>query len=221
MFDGIAGHYDFLNHFLSAGIDILWRKKAIRQLKDYNPQHILDIATGTGDLAIEALSLNPTKITGVDISEKMLEVGRKKLKTKSLEQKIELQKGDAENLPFEDETFDAVTVAFGVRNFENLLPGLKSMNRVLKKDWKVVILEFSNPKSFPVKQLYRFYFKSILPLVGKVISKHQSAYTYLPNSVGAFPDGKEFLKILESAGYQSCKSIPLTMGIATIYTGIK
>lgn len=221
MFNNIAGHYDFLNHFLSLGIDILWRKKAIRLLKDIHPKHILDIATGTGDLALEALTLNPEKITGVDVSEGMLALGREKIKKRNLENKIELLLGDSENLPFESNTFDAITVAFGVRNFENLEKGLSDMYRVLKPGGRVVVLEFSKPKKFPVKQLYNFYFKNILPLMGKLISKDSSAYTYLPESVNAFPDGNNFLDILKSTGFKDARWISLTLGVAAIYVGKK
>ena len=201
MFNSISGKYDFLNHFLSLGIDILWRKRAVRLLKKHQPKLILDIATGTGDFAIEALSLNPEKIIGVDISEGMLSVGREKLIKKNLTDKIELISGDSEFLPFEDNLFDAVIVSFGVRNFENLEKGLSDMLRVLKPGGKVVILEFSKPKSFPFKQLYKFYFQWILPKIGKLISKNHAAYTYLPDSVQAFPDGDDFLNILDKKSF--------------------
>ena len=202
MFNSISGKYDFLNHFLSLGIDILWRKRAVRLLKKHQPKLILDIATGTGDFAIEALSLNPEKIIGVDISEGMLSVGREKLIKKNLTDKIELISGDSEFLPFKDNFFDAVIVSFGVRNFENLEKGLSDMLRVLKPGGKVVILEFSKPKSFPFKQIYQFYFQWILPKIGKLISKNHAAYTYLPDSVEAFPDGDDFLNILNKIGFQ-------------------
>ncbi|PCH96564.1 MAG: bifunctional demethylmenaquinone methyltransferase/2-methoxy-6-polyprenyl-1,4-benzoquinol methylase UbiE [Bacteroidetes bacterium] len=221
MFDNISGNYDFLNHFLSAGIDILWRKKAIGKLKNHQPKTILDVATGTADLAIEALSLKPEQVTGIDISVKMLEVGKKKIATKKLESQIHLEVGDAENLPFKDESFDAVMSAFGVRNFENLEKGLQSMNRVMKKGGMVVILEFSKPKTFPISSIYKLYFKRVLPIIGKVVSNHNSAYTYLPNSVMEFPDGDDFLSIMSSCGFTDCKSQSLTLGIATIYTGKK
>jgi demethylmenaquinone methyltransferase/2-methoxy-6-polyprenyl-1,4-benzoquinol methylase len=177
MFNSISGKYDFLNHFLSLGIDILWRKRAVRLLKKHQPKLILDIATGTGDFAIEALSLNPEKIIGVDISEGMLSVGREKLIKKNLTDKIELISGDSEFLPFKDNFFDAVIVSFGVRNFENLEKGLSDMLRVLKPGGKVVILEFSKPKSFPFKQIYQFYFQWILPKIGKLFSNNHAAYT--------------------------------------------
>lgn len=221
MFDNISGKYDFLNHFLSLGIDIAWRKKAIKQLKNDHPKQILDIATGTGDFAIEALALNPDKVTGVDISEGMLAVGRQKMKKKGLDRKIELLSGDSEQLAFDDNKFDAVIVSFGVRNFETLEKGLADMFRVLKPGGKTVILEFSKPKSFPFKQLYSFYFKWILPKIGNAISKDQAAYTYLPESVREFPDGKNFLRILEKVGFKNTQCKPLTLGISSIYVGTK
>ena len=221
MFNSISGKYDFLNHFLSLGIDILWRKRAVRLLKNHQPKLILDIATGTGDFAIEALSLNPEKIIGVDISEGMLSIGREKLIKKNLTDKIELLSGDSEVLPFKDNFFDAVIVSFGVRNFENLEKGLSDMLRVLKPGGKVVILEFSKPKSFPFKQIYQFYFQWILPKIGKLISKNHAAYTYLPDSVEAFPDGDDFLNILNKIGFQKNQCTPLTLGISSIYSGSK
>ncbi|MFD2248158.1 bifunctional demethylmenaquinone methyltransferase/2-methoxy-6-polyprenyl-1,4-benzoquinol methylase UbiE [Pontibacter ruber] len=221
MFNNIAGKYDFLNHFLSAGIDIIWRRKAISLLKAAQPKLMLDVATGTGDFAIEALSLQPDKIIGVDISEGMLAVGREKMAKKGLTHKIELQYGDSENLPFGDNTFDAITVAFGVRNFENLEKGLAEMYRVLKPGGTAVVLEFSNPRSFPMKQLYHFYSSNILPMIGKFVSKDNAAYTYLPESVQAFPDGQAFLNIYEKVGFKSTKWHSLTFGISSIYTGRK
>ena len=221
MFNGISGKYDFLNHFLSFGIDILWRKRAVQTLKKNQPELILDIATGTGDCAIEALKLNPRKIIGIDISEGMLSVGRKKLINRNLTDKIELLAGDSESLPFEDNLFDAIIVSFGVRNFENLEKGLSNMLRVLKPGGKIVILEFSNPKSFPFKQIYQFYFRWILPKIGKLISKDHAAYTYLPDSVEAFPDGDNFLRILNKIGFQKSPCTPLTLGISSIYSGSK
>ncbi|MFT6882338.1 MAG: demethylmenaquinone methyltransferase/2-methoxy-6-polyprenyl-1,4-benzoquinol methylase [Marinoscillum sp.] len=221
MFDNISGKYDFLNHFLSLGIDIAWRKKAIKQLRDDHPKQILDIATGTGDFAIEALALNPDKVTGVDISEGMLSVGREKVIKRKLDHKIELLSGDSEELQFDDNKFDAVIVSFGVRNFENLEKGLKDMYRVLKPGGKTVILEFSKPKRFPFKQIYQFYFKWILPKIGSTISKDQAAYTYLPESVRAFPDGDQFLDILEKVGFKNTQCKALTLGISSIYIGTK
>ncbi|RDV13412.1 bifunctional demethylmenaquinone methyltransferase/2-methoxy-6-polyprenyl-1,4-benzoquinol methylase UbiE [Pontibacter diazotrophicus] len=221
MFNNIAGKYDFLNHFLSAGIDIIWRKKAVSLLAPEKPKLVLDIATGTADFAIETLRLNPDKIIGVDISEGMLAVGREKLIKKGLAEKIELLYGDSENLPFEDNTFDAITVAFGVRNFENLEKGLADMYRVLKPGGTAVVLEFSNPRSFPMKQLYHFYSSNILPMVGKLVSKDNAAYTYLPESVQAFPDGQNFLNIYSKVGFRSTKWHSLTFGISSIYIGKK
>jgi demethylmenaquinone methyltransferase/2-methoxy-6-polyprenyl-1,4-benzoquinol methylase len=221
MFDNISPKYDFLNHLLSGGIDIYWRKKAIRLLQKEQPKTILDIATGTGDFAIEALALKPEKIIGVDISEGMLSVGRQKIKKLGKQEIIELRSGDSESLPFTDNYFDAVIVSFGVRNFENLLAGLTDMQRVMRRDGTCIVVEFSKPKSFPFKQIYNFYFKYILPLIGKIISKDTSAYTYLPESVQAFPDGNDFLTIFEKAGFTNTKCIPLTFGICSIYVGQK
>ncbi len=221
MFNNISKRYDLLNHVLSMGIDILWRKKAVRLLKPFAPKVILDIATGTGDFAIEASSLKPNIIYGVDISEGMLDVGRKKIVKQKLNQIIEMQLGDSENLLFEDNFFDAVTVAFGVRNYENLKLGLSEMLRVMKPGGHVVIIEFSKPAKFPIKQLYSFYFKAILPTIGKVISKDKSAYTYLPESVSAFPYGNKFLEIMKDVGFTETKAIPLTLGISSIYWGSK
>lgn len=221
MFNNISKRYDFLNHFLSLGIDILWRKKAIRLLKKDQPKQILDVATGTGDFAIEALALNPDRVVGVDISSGMLEMGRQKMKKRGVDHIIDMQMGDSEKLLFDDNTFDAAIVAFGVRNFENLQKGLSDMCRVLKSGGKIVVIEFSRPKRFPMKQLYNFYFKSILPIIGKLISKDQSAYTYLPESVEAFPDGQDFLNILTEVGFKNVECRPLTFGISSIYIGQK
>ena len=221
MFDNISGKYDFLNHFFSVGIDKKWRKKAINQLVDLKPKKILDVATGTGDFAFEAMKLNPEKLVGIDISDGMLEVGRKKINARGLDDKMEFINGDSEALPFSDNQFDAVTVSFGVRNFQNLVAGLTEIFRVLKPGGKVVILEFSKPKGFPLKQLYFAYFKMIMPTVGKIISKDKSAYSYLPQSVLAFPEGKEFEGILKKIGFTIQKTIPVTGGIASIYTAQK
>jgi len=221
MFNNISKKYDFLNHFLSMGIDILWRKKAIRMLEESQPKQILDIATGTGDFAIEALKLNPTKVTGIDISKGMLAVGNEKIKNKGLENVIELKLGDSENLEFNDNTFDAYTVGFGVRNFENLEKGLTEMLRVLKPKGTAIILEFSKPKAFPIKQIYNFYFNKMLPGIGKLVSKDNTAYTYLPESVDAFPDGKDFTTILEKIGYKNTQTTVLMFGIASIYKANK
>lgn len=221
MFDNIAAKYDFLNHFLSLGIDILWRKKAVKLLKAGNPKVILDVATGTGDFAIESLSLNPDRVVGIDISNQMLEVGKNKMKKKGVSNTVEMIYGDCENLPFENQTFDAVTVAFGVRNFQNPVKGLAEMNRVMKPGGKTVIIEFSQPQAFPVKQIYNFYFEHLLPGVGKLFSKDNRAYTYLPESVQAFPHGEEFLQLMKKAGYKNTKATQLTFGIASIYEGSK
>lgn len=221
MFDSIAPRYDLLNRLLSMGIDKGWRKKAIQSLASTQPKQILDVATGTADLAIAALTLNPTKVTGVDISELMLSVGREKITKRNLDPRIELRRGDSEALPFESNTFDAVTVAFGVRNFENLQKGLDEMYRVLKPGGKIAILEFSTPQSFPTKQLYWFYFKSILPLWGGLISKNKEAYTYLPESVKHFPEGKQFLAFVNRSGFTQAFVQPLTFGICSLYTATK
>jgi demethylmenaquinone methyltransferase/2-methoxy-6-polyprenyl-1,4-benzoquinol methylase len=221
MFDHIAPKYDFLNHFLSLGIDRLWRKIAIRILSGFKFDHLLDVATGTGDFAIAASKLHPLEIVGFDISEQMLNVGRAKVKNLGLEQVIKFQKGDSETMPFSDEQFDAITVAFGVRNFENLKNGLDEFFRVLKADGVVIILEFSKPKYFPMKQLYFFYFFGILPLIGRLVSKDSSAYSYLPESVMAFPDDQKFLSILQNVGFSRTKQKRLSFGIATIYIAQK
>jgi len=220
MFNDIAGRYDFLNHFLSMGIDKGWRKKAIAQVNAVNPKKILDVATGTGDLAIAA-SPNGAIITGVDIADQMLEVGRKKIEKLNLQHLIQLQHGDSEALPFTTATFDAVMCAYGVRNFEHLHQGLKEMCRVLKPGAKVVILEFSKPKQFPVKQLYNFYFKFILPTLGKLVSRNSNAYSYLPQSVMAFPEGKDFCNALLQCGFVNATAKPLSFGITTLYTAFK
>ena len=221
MFDNIAPKYDFLNHFLSLGIDKLWRRKAIRILSEYTPEQILDVATGTGDFAIAATRLKPQKIVGFDLSEQMLNVGREKAKKLGLADVIEFRKGDSEAMPFENEQFDAITVAFGVRNFENLEQGLKEFFRVLRENGVVIILEFSKPKYFPMKQLYLFYFFKILPFVGKMVSTDSSAYSYLPESVMAFPDDQRFLSILQNIGFRNGRQKRLTFGIATIYIAQK
>lgn len=218
MFNNIAGKYDFLNHFLSLGIDKGWRKKAIAEIAKVQPKNILDVATGTGDLAIAASKLNPDKIIGIDIAAQMLDVGRQKLKEKGLDELITMQVGDSEALPFADNSFDAITCAYGVRNFEHLEAGLKEMSRVLRPDGKLAILEFSHPKKFPVKQGYQFYFKYILPTLGKLVSKHSTAYSYLPESVMAFPEGDRFCEILAQCGFKEPKARPLTFGITTLYT---
>lgn len=221
MFDNISHRYDFLNHFLSLGIDRGWRKKAIKLLAPTHPKVLLDVATGTGDFAIQALSLKPEKIIGVDISAGMLDVGRKKMDKRRIAHIIEMIQADSENLPFEQNKFDAVTVAFGVRNFENLDKGLKEILRVMKPGALLAVLEFSRPRRFPFKQGYNFYFKTILPKIGSWISRDKAAYSYLPESVEAFPDGDDFLAILKEAGYKNVSCKPLTFGISSIYIAQK
>jgi demethylmenaquinone methyltransferase/2-methoxy-6-polyprenyl-1,4-benzoquinol methylase len=222
MFDKIAFRYDFLNRFLSAGIDVGWRKKAIKELRGIHPQLVLDVATGTGDVAILTHKiLQPKKITGIDISEGMLEIGRQKIEKFGLQRSIELTKGDSESIKFPDASFDAVTVAFGVRNFENLERGLLDMYRVLRPGGKLVVLEFSRPKQFAFKGLYNLYMKTIAPGFGKLIAKNKDAYQYLNDSVQRFPEGKDFTKILDGVGYKSTYFKPLTLGICTIYCGSK
>jgi len=221
MFNNISVKYDFLNHFLSVGIDNLWRKKAIKQLREIHPKKILDIASGTGDFALEALSLKPEQIVGADISEGMLEVGRQKMKAKGVDNIISMEVGDSENLRFEDNTFDALTVGFGVRNFQNLEQGLSEMLRVVRPGGRLVVLEFSKPKKFPVKQYYAFHSKYIIPFFGKMVSKDSSAYTYLPESIQAFPEGENFKKIMRKIGYKNVRSLLCSGGIATIYIGDK
>ena len=222
MFNNISGTYDILNHFLSLGIDIIWRRKAIKELKAIQPRIILDVATGTGDFAFEAITiLKPERVIGVDISEGMLNVAKKKIHDRNLGHVFSVQLGDSEGLNFEDNTFDAITVAFGVRNYENLEKGLADMLRVLKPEGKIVILEFSKPKAFPVKQGYNFYFQYGTPFFGKLFSKDQRAYTYLPESVAAFPDGNSFTSLMDKVGYKHTKHRSLTFGISAIYTGTK
>lgn len=222
MFNNIAGKYDFLNHFLSLGIDRIWRKKAIKEVAATAPKTILDVATGTGDLAIAAVrAIDKVKITGVDIAAQMLEEGKKKISTMGLTQNISFSLGDSESLPFADSTYDVCMCAYGVRNFEHLENGLGEMYRVLQPGGKLVILEFSTPTRFPFKQLYKFYFKNILPVVGKFFSKSDTAYAYLPESVNAFPDGERFCDILKSCGYKNTNARPLTFGVTTLYTATK
>lgn len=221
MFNNISGKYDFLNHFLSVGIDKIWRKKAVKMLRELKPKRILDLATGTGDFALESLKLQPEEIVGVDISEGMLEVGRQKMKKRGVDNIISMRLGDSEDLPFEDGYFDAFTVGFGVRNYENLEKGLAEMLRVLRPGGKGIVLEFSKPKKFPVKQYYAFHSRYIIPFFGKRISKDEKAYAYLPESVAAFPEGKDFEDILRKVGYRDVKSQTVGGGIATIYSGLK
>jgi demethylmenaquinone methyltransferase/2-methoxy-6-polyprenyl-1,4-benzoquinol methylase len=222
MFTNIAKTYDFLNHFLSLGIDVIWRKIAIKELDSIQPNRILDVATGTGDFAFEAIrALHPQKVVGVDISEGMLAIAREKIVKRGLSAQFEVHLGDSEKLDFEEASFDAVTVAYGVRNFENLSAGLSDIYRVLKPGGKAVVLEFSKPKAFPIKQLYHFYFHYLTPSIGKLFSKDTSAYAYLPESVAAFPDGTEFVTKMESVGFKEAKCRPLAFGICSIYTGVK
>jgi len=223
MFDKIAPKYDLLNRALSLGIDVSWRKHAIGYLKDEKPmENVLDVATGTADVALlTSKILGPKNIIGIDIANQMLEIGRIKIKNQGLENIIRLETGDSENLRFDTGIFDAVTVAFGVRNFENLEKGLAEMLRVLRPSGRVVILEFSRPRLFPFKQLYNSYFKYVLPLVGRLTSRDMRAYTYLFESVQAFPEGDDFLQILTKTGYQNPQCERLTLGICSIYTALK
>ena len=221
MFDNISPKYDLLNKLLSFGIDRYWRKVMVNKLEHLKPTSILDVATGTGDVAIACMDLAPEKVVGVDISEGMMELGREKLKKLGLENKIELKYGDSEKLPFSDHTFKAVTVAFGVRNFENLDKGLSEIFRVSKKGGMTVILEFSKPKGIIMAPLYQFYSFYVLPFLGRLISSDQSAYTYLQESVKAFPEGENFLVRLRGAGFEDCRLQRLTFGIVSIYTGSK
>ena len=220
MFDNIAKSYDFLNHSLSFGMDFYWRKKAISKLTN-NPKKILDVATGTADFAIAATKMKEVQIIGIDISEKMLEIGKNKIKQKGLENLIKLQLADSENLPFESGSFDGITAGFGVRNFENLQLGLSEMCRVLKEGGIAVILEPSKPKAFPVKQIYSAYFHYILPFFGRLISKDNRAYNYLPESVDAFPENEKFIEILKEVGFTKAQHLPLTLGIVSLYIAIK
>lgn len=221
MFNDIAPRYDLLNHLLSADIDKIWRKKVRKSLEENQPETILDVASGTGDLAIELSKLPVRKIIGMDIAEEMLDIGRKKIKKKGLESLIEMEVGDSEKMKYKDATFDVVTVAFGVRNFETLDKGLAEMYRVLKPGGRVAVLEFSKPSAFPMKQVYQFYFRYILPGIGKLVSRNETAYTYLPNSVAAFPEGDEFMQRLKKAGFRNVKQNRLTFGISTLYIADK
>ena len=222
MFDNISGKYDKINRLMTFGIDQSWRRKSLKLLLPYNPKHILDVATGTGDFAIQALKvLNPNKIVGVDISEGMLDIGKQKLKALKLEEKISLVKGDSEKLPFESNIFDAVTVAYGVRNFENLEAGLAEILRVLRPGGRLVILEATEPQNKIVKFGFDIYAKKIIPFVGSLISGDSRAYDYLQESVAKFPQGNNFIQILNKVGYTQTKWIPLTFGASSIYTGCK
>ena len=221
MFNRIAGRYDFMNRFLSGGIDSWWRKKAVKELADLHPQHILDVATGTGDVALLMNRyLQPEKITGIDISEKMLELGRRKIEQSGLSAKIFLQTGDSESIPFPDNQFDAVTVAFGVRNFENLEKGLAEMNRVLRPGGKLVVLEFSKPKK-GFRTFYHIYLRMIAPRIAALVSRNRKAYEYLNESVLAFPEGQDFLQIMQKKGFIGVYLKTLSFCICTIYVGKK
>ena len=220
MFDNIAGKYDLLNHVLSMKIDVLWRNKLVKMLSKDHPKLVLDVATGTGDLAVAIQKGTGTKVVGLDLSQKMLDVGIEKVKKLGLDSNISMMKGDAENLPFEDNKFDAVSVAFGVRNFENLEKGLAELRRVVKENGSVYILEFSKVEGV-LGPVYQFYFKHILPKIGRLVSKDNRAYTYLPDSVNVFPFGEKMKKILLETGFKKVAYTKLSLGIATIYKATK
>jgi demethylmenaquinone methyltransferase/2-methoxy-6-polyprenyl-1,4-benzoquinol methylase len=219
MFDAIAPRYDLLNRVLSMGVDRGWRKKVVRSLMSQKPGRVLDVATGTGDLAIEIARAGARQVVGVDIAEEMLQVGRQKLDAPDLGGRVTLESGDAENLPFGDNEFDAASVAFGVRNFENLSAGLREMSRVLRPGGRLLILEFSKPTVFPVKQVYGLYSRNVLPRIGEWLSGDSGAYRYLPDSIAVFPDGEDFLAKLREAGFESVSQKRLTFGIASMYEG--
>ncbi len=221
MFDNVSGNYDFLNRVMTLGIDIKWRKKVVAIVGAKKPETILDIATGTGDFAIMLATLNPKKIIGLDLSKGMLDIGIEKVKANNLDQLIEMVLGDSENLPFDDNSFDAITVGFGVRNFENLDKGLQEIYRVLKPGGIFVVLETSQPEKFPVKQLFYFYSRCIIPTIGKLFSKDKKAYSYLPKSAAIFPYGQKFNNILQKNGFNNATNKPLTFGAASIYTATK
>lgn len=232
MFNNIAHNYDFLNHFLSFGIDFYWRRRAIRILKSvlevHRPHaifnstlHLLDLATGTADLAIEARSMEPASIIGIDVAREMIARGEKKVSKKNLSHLIHLEIGDAENLKYHDDSFDAVMIGYGIRNFENPEKGLKEIYRVLAPGGVLMILEFSKPKSFPVKQLYHVYSKYLMPMIGRLFSKDKAAYKYLPESIQHFPEGDRFLSMLTQAGFQETIFKPLTFRVSSVYTGVK
>ncbi|WP_312343492.1 bifunctional demethylmenaquinone methyltransferase/2-methoxy-6-polyprenyl-1,4-benzoquinol methylase UbiE [Chryseobacterium binzhouense] len=220
MFDNIAPKYDLLNHVLSMKVDVLWRNILVKWMKQDNPKEVLDVATGTGDLAIAVEKGTDAKVVGLDLSQQMLNVGVIKIKKLNLDGKISMQKGDAENLPFEDNRFDAVSVAFGVRNFENLTKGLAELRRVVKENKSVYILEFSKVEGF-LAPFYMFYFKNILPAIGRLVSKDNRAYTYLPDSVNVFPYGEKMKQILMDTGFKNVEYKKLSLGIATIYKATK
>ncbi|PZX92349.1 bifunctional demethylmenaquinone methyltransferase/2-methoxy-6-polyprenyl-1,4-benzoquinol methylase UbiE [Flavobacterium aquariorum] len=221
MFDTISGNYDSLNRVISFGIDVKWRKKVLQLVTQTNPENVLDIATGTGDLAILMAQTKAKKIIGLDISAGMLEIGKSKIEERKLSQTIEMVLGDSENMPFEDHFFDAITVAFGVRNFEHLEKGLAEILRVLKPGGIFVILETSVPEKTPYKQGYNFYTKNILPLIGKLFSKDDVAYGYLSESAASFPFGEALNNILRKTGFINVKAMPQTFGVATIYSASK
>jgi len=221
MFDNISGNYDFMNRLMTFGIDVKWRKKVVKMVAETKPRKILDIATGTGDFAIMLADIKPEKIVGLDISQGMLEVGKKKVAEKGLDNLIEMVLGDSENLPFEDNSFDAVTVGFGVRNFENLDKGLSEINRVLRPGGIFVVLETSQPEKFPFKQGFKFYSKYIIPFLGRLFSKDKNAYEYLPESAEAFPYGQAFNNILKKNQFTSVQNYPLMFGAASIYKAFK
>ncbi len=222
MFNAISPKYDALNRILSAGIDQSWRRKTLREIRATGALNLLDVATGTADLALAlAKGIPGSRVVGVDISAGMLELGRSKVRARDLEGRVRLDLGDGEQLPYEESSFGAVTVAFGVRNFENLEQGLRDMRRVLEPGGTLAVLEFSQPTAWPLRSLYLFYFKNILPRIGRLVSKDASAYTYLPNSVQAFPYGEAFAAKLREAGFKSVRVRPLTFGIASLYLAIK
>ncbi len=221
LFERIAYQYDFLNHFLSSGFDILWRKKAVEVLSLHSPKRILDVATGTGDMAIALAALAPKQIVGIDIAPTMLSIARRKVDKLGKSTRFVFEEQSVEQLSYETESFDAVSVAFGVRNFSDLAKGLSEMHRVLRRGGALVVLEFSHPRIFPIKQLYGFYFNYVLPMLGRIISGDKEAYAYLPSTVAQFPDGDTFLEILQSIGFLKTERLSLTFGIATIYVGIK
>jgi demethylmenaquinone methyltransferase/2-methoxy-6-polyprenyl-1,4-benzoquinol methylase len=222
MFDSIATSYDFLNHFLSFGTDRIWRKKAIQIISgSFKNPKILDVAAGTADLSIAAIKLDPEHITGIDISAKMLEIGREKISRKRHGERIELVQGDSEKIPFANDHFDVAMVAFGVRNFADPLKGLSEMTRVVRRGGMVLVLEFSKPEKSPVRQLYKFYFLNVLPLIGRLFSRNKKAYSYLPESVMQFPDNEQFMELMEKTGLSSVSQKKLTWGVASIYTGLK
>jgi len=219
MFNSIAPRYDVLNRMLSGGVDQQWRRVVMKEVLDSQPQRLLDVATGTADLALMAARKGVPQVIGVDIADQMLDVGRRKVSKADLDRRVELLNGDAEKLPFSDRQFDVATVAFGVRNFEDLAAGLRQIHRVLRPGGKLIVLEFSRPRVFPVKQLYAFYNRFILPAVGKLVSGDSGAYTYLPESIAVFPEGDEFLNWMDEAGFTQRKARRLTFGIASVYVG--